>query len=80
MEHLEPYMPHCSLLYSDIPEAEREVAAAQASKRLYGEGSGYETLLIEPGFAVDSISLWYTPTEDKTTAKWCKVADIPLSG
>ena len=50
---------------------------AQAHKRLYGEGSGYDTLLVETGFAVDSIAVWYTPA-DKTAASWCKVADIPL--
>ncbi len=52
------YMPHLSLLYGDLPDADRDRAASQAHARLYGEGAGWGTLLIENGFAVDSISLW----------------------
>jgi hypothetical protein len=31
---------------------------AQSHQRLYGEGSSYDTLLVETGFQVDSISVW----------------------
>ncbi|GAX73218.1 hypothetical protein CEUSTIGMA_g671.t1 [Chlamydomonas eustigma] len=73
-----PYMPHLSLLYSDIPAESRDLAAGQAHKRLYGEGSNYDTLLAETGFTVDSIAVWYTPIEDKSTASWRKIAVVPI--
>ena len=53
---------------------------AETHRRLYGEGSGYDTLLIETGFTVDSIAVYYTPIEDKELKSWVKIADIPLSG
>lgn len=65
-------------MYADIPLPEREAAAKAAVQRLYGEGSGYTTLLSESGFEVDSIALWYTPTEDKALSTWCQVATFDL--
>eukprot|EP00195_Chlamydomonas_chlamydogama_P007635 CAMPEP_0202912074 /NCGR_PEP_ID=MMETSP1392-20130828/56776_1 /ASSEMBLY_ACC=CAM_ASM_000868 /TAXON_ID=225041 /ORGANISM="Chlamydomonas chlamydogama, Strain SAG 11-48b" /LENGTH=194 /DNA_ID=CAMNT_0049602859 /DNA_START=247 /DNA_END=831 /DNA_ORIENTATION=+ len=74
-----PYMPHLSLLYSDIDDAQKKEVVQASFKRLYGEGSGYDTLLVQNGYEVSSVSVWYTPTEDKSTKSWCRVAEIPLS-
>ncbi|KAG1676743.1 hypothetical protein FOA52_005032 [Chlamydomonas sp. UWO 241] len=76
----QPYMPHCSLLYSDMPQGERDAVVATSHQRLYGEGSTYNTLLTETGFTVDTIELWYTPGEDTSCASWAKVAEFPLAG
>ncbi|KXZ43694.1 hypothetical protein GPECTOR_83g306 [Gonium pectorale] len=75
-----PYMPHLSLLYSDIDEAERDKVVKYERDRLYGESSGYDTLLVENGYEVGSFAIWYTPTEDKSLKSWCLVDEIELSG
>lgn len=73
------YMPHLSLLYADAPPEVRAASQAAATQRLYGEGSGYATLLTDPGFTADALSLWYTPLEDCTCASWAQVAEFPLA-
>lgn len=46
-----PYMPHLSLLYSDIDPDTRRAVAADVTRRLFGEGSGYDTLLTGEGWS-----------------------------
>ncbi|KAG2429139.1 hypothetical protein HYH02_014175 [Chlamydomonas schloesseri] len=75
-----PYMPHLSLLYSDIPEEERAKAVEYETARLYGESSGYDTLLVENGYEVDSFAVWYTPVADKSLKSWCLVGEFELTG
>ena len=78
---LQPNHLLCTFSFrSDIPQDERDKAAAVAHKRLYGEGSGWDTLLCQPGFVADSLAVYYTPTEDKELKSWVKIADVPLSG
>jgi hypothetical protein len=73
-----PFKPHMSLLYADITPEQRAASAAAAVKRLYGEGSGYDTLLPESGCTVVAVELWYTPVEDKSLESWVKVAGWAL--
>lgn len=73
-----PYMPHLSLLYSDADEQQRQQAASEAVQRLWGEGSGYDTLLPDNGYSVGGLSVWYTPAEDKTLESWTRVAEFNL--
>lgn len=75
-----PYMPHLSLLYSDADEATRARVAEDEVARLYGEGSGYDTLLVETGYTVESLQVWYTPTDDRSLASWCMVGEFELTG
>ncbi|PNW77034.1 hypothetical protein CHLRE_10g419550v5 [Chlamydomonas reinhardtii] len=75
-----PYMPHLSLLYSDIPQEERAKAVEYETARLYGESSGYDTLLVENGYQVDSLAVWYTPVADKSLQSWCLVGEFELTG
>ncbi|GFR41776.1 hypothetical protein Agub_g2536 [Astrephomene gubernaculifera] len=75
-----PYMPHLSLLYSDAEPAERAKVVDSETGRLYGEGSGYDSLLVETGFEVDRLAVWYTPTEDRSTGAWSCVGEVELAG
>ncbi|GLI64324.1 hypothetical protein VaNZ11_007551 [Volvox africanus] len=74
-----PYMPHLSLLYADLDDTEKAKVVEYETARLYGESSGYDTLLVETGYEVGSLALWYTPTDDETTQSWCLVEEYPLS-
>lgn len=75
-----PYMPHLSLLYSDVGAEGRASAAAEATGRLYGPDSDYRTLLADDGFDARTVSLWRTPPGDATLATWRRVAELPLEG
>jgi hypothetical protein len=73
-----PFMPHMSLLYSDIAEEHRGKCAAEAVQRLYGDGSDYSTLLPDNGCSICAVSLWYTPVEDKSLQSWKKLEEWEL--
>eukprot|EP00775_Hariotina_reticulata_P008216 gene8216-8408_t len=73
------YMPHLSLLYADLSDEAKAESMRQALQRLYGDGSSYNTLLMDNGFNAAAISLWYTPVEDKSLASWVQVAEFALS-
>ena len=73
------YMPHLSLLYSDVDQARRGDVAAAAQARLFPTGGGAGTLP-EAEFCADAVEVWYTPVEDKTLESWCRVAEFPLTG
>lgn len=47
--------------------------------RLFGPGAGYDTLLADPGFTATKVSVWSTPTDDKSTQSWKLVAEYQLS-
>lgn len=61
-------------------QEERAESAKAAVGRLYGEGSGYRTLLRDVGFTAASLAVWYTPAEDRSLGSWVRVADVPLTG
>ncbi len=65
----EPYMPHLSLLYSEIDAAGRAAAAAGAARALAAAGAA-------DGATLDAIELWFTPTAD--CAEWRLVERFPL--
>jgi hypothetical protein len=52
--------------------------AAQEVQRLYGEGSGYGTLLLQQGFTAERVAVWYTPVEDTSLRSWAQVAEFEL--
>lgn len=70
-----PYMPHLSLLYSDLPQEERAAVAAEAQQRLM-EGDG----VAAAGVDIGSVAVWYTPVEDKSLESWRLVKELPLGG
>lgn len=72
------YMPHLSLLYADLGPEAIHAARQAAVQHLYGEGSDYSTLLIDPGYTAESVTVWYTPTEDRSLGSWQQVAEVPL--
>ncbi|KAG2429140.1 hypothetical protein HYH02_014176 [Chlamydomonas schloesseri] len=72
-----PYMPHLSLLYSDMPQEERAKIVQHEKERLFNNP---DTRLVDTGFDVDSLAVWYVPEEDKSLAGWCQLAEFPLAG
>ncbi|PSC67618.1 poly(A) RNA polymerase GLD2 [Micractinium conductrix] len=71
------YMPHLSLLYSDIDQPERELVAAEQQQRLFGEG-GMLTGGERDGFEVTSLTVWEMEESDRSLASWRQLADYPL--
>ena len=70
-----PYMPHLSLLYSDMPQEERAAVAAEAQQRVLEGGGGAAA-----GVDIGSVAVWYTPVEDKSLGSWRLVRELPLYG
>lgn len=68
-------LPACS----DMDESERAKVVEYETGRLYGEGSGYDTLLADPGFEVSHFSVWYTPVADRSCESWCLVEEVELA-
>lgn len=69
------YMPHLSLLYSDVDPTTRLDVMEEEQHRLFGDGP---EKLEETAFMVDAIQVWYTPGEDKSLESWHCVAEFPL--
>jgi Cyclic phosphodiesterase-like protein len=81
------YMPHLSLIYSDMNIENRKELAAELQSKLFpvdngggGEGGSSEVTgrLEENGFLADSLAVWYTAGEDKSLESWRAVSVIPL--
>jgi hypothetical protein len=70
------YMPHLSLLYSDIEEGERRRIAEEYEKLLSQEEE--EGDILNQGFVVDRLSVWETPAEDKTLKSWQVIEEMPF--
>jgi len=70
------YMPHLSLLYSDISEEERATLVEDSWRQMRDQNP--ENPL--PGFESDTIELWYTPVQDKTLKSWKKIAGYSILG
>ena len=75
-----PYMPHLSLLYSDIDADARAKVVQGLRQRFYGEDRGYGDLLVEPGFWARGATLWRTNPEDKTLESWVTIGDYDYKG
>lgn len=76
------YMPHLSLLYSNIDQATRAGVAVEEQGKLLGSagngGGAGSAVLQNDGFLVDSLAVWYTPLADKSLGSWHQVAEYPL--
>lgn len=57
------YMPHMSLLYSNIEENERKEIAEREQAKVFAAGGDHH-------FTADSFQLWYTPVEDTSLQSW----------
>eukprot|EP00890_Picochlorum_soloecismus_P001436 jgi/Picsp_1/2293/NSC_05757-R1_protein len=68
------YMPHLSLLYSEISQEERAALVEDSSRKMKIEDP--ENPL--PGFESDTIELWYTPIQDKTLKSWKRIAGCSI--
>jgi len=79
------YMPHVSLIYSDMNTTDRQALAAEMQEKLFssngergGEVGGGVEILEQNGFLADSLAVWYTPAEDKSLESWRAVSVFPL--
>ncbi|KAK9832428.1 hypothetical protein WJX74_009958 [Apatococcus lobatus] len=72
------YMPHLSLLYSDIQVAQRAQIAEALQARLMTGTSTTANPLPEKSFLVDTLNVWLTPAGDKSLKSWKLVKQIPL--
>eukprot|EP01025_Chloroclados_australasicus_P033773 TRINITY_DN34535_c0_g1_i2.p3 TRINITY_DN34535_c0_g1~~TRINITY_DN34535_c0_g1_i2.p3 ORF type:complete len:142 (-),score=25.84 TRINITY_DN34535_c0_g1_i2:410-835(-) len=61
-----PYMPHVSLVYSDMDEETRKKVVVEAVNDLYGPKA--DNLLVDTGFWVEEIALW--ETEPNNPESW----------
>ncbi|XP_010518831.1 PREDICTED: cyclic phosphodiesterase isoform X2 [Tarenaya hassleriana] len=66
-----PYMPHLSLLYSDLTDEEKK----KAQEKAYCLDESLDGL----NFRLNRLALCKTDTEDKTLESWKKVAECNLS-
>lgn len=72
-----PYMPHCSLVYSDMSEAHRAEVVTVARERLYGNAQGFQSLLVDTGFWASALHVFSTAGSDETN--WKEIATVPLT-
>lgn len=73
-----PYMPHLSLKYGNLDDQQRAEIVRQETERLYGEGS--DTRLVDTGFEVRHVAVWYTPADDESCRAWRLVGEYKLGG
>lgn len=74
-EPSQPYMPHLSLLYSDMDQDSRLKVAADARQHLSDPPN---TTLKIRGFDVDTISVWETDASDRSLRSWKLVKELRL--
>lgn len=72
----EPYMPHISLMYSDVDLQHRGVIAQEARELLFGKDSPHA--LVEQGFWAEGLEVWKVHPEDKSLESWEKIAEFEL--
>ncbi|KAL3143974.1 hypothetical protein ABBQ32_003784 [Trebouxia sp. C0010 RCD-2024] len=68
------YMPHLSLLYSDIDEHTRMEAVEDIEQWLQGAVE-----LQAGGFDVKSIHVYETDPQDKLCKTWKRIKELPLT-
>ena len=70
-----PYVPHLSLLYAgELSNAERDVLVAE----LADAEKGSDAAPPAGQFSCSSLSLWFTPVEDASTASWEELGAFPM--
>jgi hypothetical protein len=67
-------MPHASLIYSTMSDAERRKLAEKEQSILFKNGEEEEWVK-----EVCCLELWYTPAEDLSLESWRLVESYPLS-
>lgn len=75
-QSLSAYMPHLSLLYSDIDEHVRKQAVEVVRSRLESKGAD---MLQADGFDVHSIHVYRTDPEDKLCKTWKRIKELELT-
>lgn len=70
------YMPHVSLLYSDVAVELRSEIAQETSELLFGKNSTHA--LVEEGFWTESLEVWKVFPADKSLGSWEKIAEFEL--
>lgn len=73
-----PFMPHVSLLYSDIDAKSRGAEAIGARNSLFSEMSEYRLLSKDPGFWAEDLEVWSVDIQDKSLQSWKKIAEFEL--
>jgi len=74
--HTSSYMPHLSLLYSDIDEHVRKQAVEVVKRRLNEDSVDR---LQDTGFNVDSIHVYITNPDDKLCKTWKRIKELPIT-
>jgi hypothetical protein len=74
MDDVASYMPHASLIYSTMSDAERRKLAEKEQSILFKNGEEEEWVK-----EVCCLELWYTPAEDLSLESWRLVESYPLS-
>ena len=70
-----PYMPHLSLVYGQLTDAQREDARRDAETALLGNDAAN---VADASFVAAEVTLWRTDIEDLTCESWSRVARNPL--
>lgn len=69
------YMPHLSLIYSNIDEMTRKQISEEEQAVLFPQDDGNASDL---NFECGRVELWYTPAEDKGLQSWKKIEEYIL--
>ena len=70
-----PYMPHLSLVYGQLTDAQREDARRDAETALLGNDAAN---VADASFVAAEVTLWRTDIEDLTCESWSRVDRYPL--
>jgi hypothetical protein len=70
-----PYMPHLSLVYGDLTDAQREDARRDGETALLGNDAAN---VADASFVAAEVTLWRTDIEDLTCESWSRVDRYPL--
>lgn len=70
-----PYMPHLSLVYGQLTDAQREDARHDAETALLGNDAAN---VADASFVAAEVTLWRTDIEDLTCESWSRVDRYPL--
>ena len=70
-----PYMPHLSLVYGQLTDAQREDARRDGETALLGNDAAN---VADASFVAAEVTLWRTDIEDLTCESWSRVDRYPL--
>lgn len=79
IEDTEDYVPHVSLLYSDMEADKRQKVANEAIHMFYeGEAGMEDRLLSETGFWAEDIELWEVNPNNQMLQDWKHIETFPF--